>query len=86
MPDEYVLIEKTGGGKEDYIRNATIAIKSCASTRQKAAELNENVIECMDAIVENDSICKCSLNADYNYPDTGRKKQRYQAVFDIVYY
>ena len=86
MPSEYVLIEKTGGGKEEYIKNATIVIQSYAPTRQVAAELNEKVIECLEAIIELDDICRCSLNTDYNYPDVGRKKQRYQAVFDIVYY
>lgn len=86
MPSEYVLIEKTGGGKEEYIKNATIVIQSYAQKRQVAAELNEKVIDCMDAIIELDDICRCSLNTDYNYPDVERKKQRYQAVFDIVYY
>ena len=86
MPSEYVLIEKTGGGKEEYIRSATIAIQSYAPTRQGAAELNEKVIDCLEAIIELDDICRCSLNTDYKYTDVGRKKQRYQAVFDIVYY
>ena len=40
----------------------------------------------MEKIIELDDISKCELNSDYNYTDTNRKKYRYQAVFDIVYF
>lgn len=86
MPDEYVLIEKTGGGKTNYISRATIAIRSHAKSLYRAMQVNEDVKAAMEEIVMLDEISRCSLNSDYNYTDTTRKKYRYQAVFDIVHY
>lgn len=83
---EYVLIEKTGGGGTSYIKRATLAIQSYAATRYKAAAINEEVKNAMENIVGLNEISKCTLNTDYDYTDTTRKKYRYQAVFDIVHY
>ena len=83
---EYVLIEKTGSGKAEHIESATLAIQSYSTSLLKAAMLNEHVKEAMEKIIELDNVCKCELNSDYNYTDTARKKYRYQAVFDVVYY
>ena len=86
MPEEYVLIEKTGSSRENYIEKAVLAIQSYAESLQGAAELNERVKAAMERIIELPDISRCELNTDYNYTDTKRKKYRYQAVFDIVYY
>lgn len=86
MPEEYVLIEKTGSGGTDGVNHATIAIQSFSTSLFKTAKLNEKVIDIMRSCVKLDSVCKCELNSDYNYTDTQRKKYRYQAVFDITYY
>ncbi len=86
MPKEYVLIEKTGSSRENYIEKAVLAIQSYAESLQGAAELNERVKAAMERIIELPDISRCELNTDYNYTDTKRKKHRYQAVFDIVYY
>lgn len=86
MPEEYVLIEKTGGGEENHIERATVVVQSYASSMYRAAVINESVKEKMKQSIQVDDICKCSLNSDYNYTDASRKKYRYQAVFDIVHY
>lgn len=86
MPDEYVLVEKTGGGKTNHIRRATIAVQSYADSLYRAMQINEEVKEAMEDIVALDEISRCTLNSDYDYTDTARKKYRYQAVFDIVHY
>ena len=86
MPDEYVLVEKTGGGKTNHIRRATIAVQSYAVSLYRAMQINEEVKEAMEDIVALDEISRCTLNSDYDYTDTTRKKYRYQAVFDIVHY
>lgn len=83
---EYVLIEKTGSGSENYINRATFAIQSFSVSMYQAAALNEKVKKAMEKIADLDEICKCSLNSDYDYTDTTRKKYRYQAVFDLVHY
>lgn len=86
MPDEYVLVEKTGGGKTNHIRRATIAVQSYADSLYRTMQINEEVKEAMEDIVALDEISRCTLNSDYDYTDTTRKKYRYQAVFDIVHY
>lgn len=84
-PEQYVLIEKTGGSREDFINSATIAIQSYAESLYKAAQLNELVKDAMDHMAESTNIFKSSLNSDYNFTDTSTKKYRYQAVYDIYY-
>lgn len=86
MPDEYILIEKTGGGESNHIGRATIAIQSYAGSLYRAMQINEKVKEVMNDIAVLDKISRCTLNSDYNYTDTARRKYRYQAVFDIVHY
>lgn len=83
---EYILIEKTGSGEADHVKNATLAIQSFSTSLYETALLNERVKEAMEGIVELDDICRCDLNSDYNYTDTVKKRYRYQAVFDIVHY
>lgn len=83
---DFVLIEKTGGGEENYIKNSTLAIQSFSNSLYNTALLNEKVKEIMKQIVELDEVSKCSLNSDYNYTSPNTKEYRYQAVFDLVHY
>ena len=83
---EYVLIEKTGSGAENYVKRGTLAIQSFSASLHSTAMLNEKVKKAMEQIIELDDVCKCKLNSDYNYTDITRKKYRYQAVYDIVHY
>lgn len=82
----FVVVEKTGGGAENRLRKATVAIQNYADSLALAAALNETVIDRMDGIAALPGIASCRLNSDYNYTDTAKKRYRYQAVFDIVYY
>lgn len=85
-PDTFVTVEKTGGRRANRIDAATLAVQSWAPTIEQAAALNDRVKAAMEAIVQLDSISSCDLDTDYNYTDTTRKRCRYQAVFDVVYY
>ena len=82
----FIVIERTGGGEENHIRSATIAIQSYAETLYGAAQLNEQVLALMDDITLLPQISACDLNSDYNFTDTTKKIYRYQAVYDLVYY
>ena len=82
---EYIVIEKTGGGEEDLIRSATIAVQSYAETLYDAAELNESVVSAMMVLPDTGEVYGCDLNSDYNFTDTRSKRYRYQAVFEIYY-
>jgi microsomal dipeptidase-like Zn-dependent dipeptidase len=86
MPEEFLIVEKTGGRLSDRIKTATIAIQSYAGSMYRAAEINDAVIHAMDHLVEYDGVSRVQLNSDYNYTDTTTKQYRYQAVFDITHY
>ena len=90
---EYVLLRKTGSNRENYLNHATIAVQSYSDTLFGAMTLNESVktallgdgMSHVGIAGELNNISKCSLNSDYEYSDTTRKINRYQAVFDFIY-
>lgn len=86
MPEEFLIVEKTGGSVSDRIKSATIAIQSYAGSMYRAAEINEAVISAMDNLAELSEVSGVRLNSDYNFTDTTTKQYRYQAVFDIIHY
>lgn len=85
-PDQFVVIEKTGGGYANRLASATLAVQSYAATTLQAARLNQRVKAVMHRLPQLPQICAAKLNSDYNYPDTARKRPRYQAVYDLTYY
>lgn len=93
LPEEFVLVEKTGGGWDNHVQRATISIRSYAGTTRNAAVLNEDIKKLMlgdgdgyeSGITSVENISKCGLNSDYNATDTVNKRPRYQAVYDLVY-
>ena len=85
QPDSFVVIEKMGSSRENYIHYATFTLQSYAPSMYLAAELNEKVKIAMDNIIELDEISSSKLNTDYNYTDTEKKQYRYQAVYDLIY-
>lgn len=84
-PEKYVLLEKTGGTSENYIKSATLALQSYAGSLFDAATLNEEVKAAMDNIIILKEVMSSELNTDYNFTDTTRKEYRYQAVYDLFY-
>lgn len=86
VPNSYVLFEKTGSSKSNYLPASTFAFQSYAPSMYEAAMLNEEVKEAVEGMIVLDEISKISLNSDYNYTDTTTKEYRYQAVFDINHY
>lgn len=84
-PDEFVLIQKTGSGEENFIKNASFAVQSYSDSLYNAAVLNEKVISTMKDIIMLEDVSRSELNSDYEYTDTTTKHYRYQAIFDLVY-
>lgn len=92
IPNECIVIEKTGSSRIGNINKAAIAIQSYSSSLFETARLNENVKETMlgdgtncYGIIELDDITMCELNTDGNRPDLTNKRDRYQALFELVY-
>ena len=84
--DAFLVVQKTGGGVVNRLRNATIAVQSYAPTLAEAAQLNEAVITVMGNIIELAGITAVRLNSDYEFSKTSTKQPRYQALFEIYYY
>lgn len=82
----FVVLEKTGSSRQNYIRRATLAVQSYAPTLLLAAQLDDRMIEAMLALPKLDRVAACRLERDYNFTDTETKKYRYQAVFAVTYY
>lgn len=85
VPTKYVVIQRTGGRKENGLCSSTIAVQSIASTLYEAAQLNESVKTAMDSVTEVQDVFDCQLNSDYNFTNTTTKERRYQAVFNVYY-
>lgn len=85
-PATFVIVERVGGGIENHVRTASIAIQSYAPSMYEAAQLHESVLDAMDGIIALDEIAWVSLNSEYNYTDEETKRPRYQALYDIEYY
>lgn len=85
-PKSYVVIEKTGSSRTNWITESTFALQSIAETMEEASELNEKVKEAMDGITTLPDISRSALNSDYNFTDTTTKHYRYQAVYDLVHF
>lgn len=83
VPESYVLIQKTGSGRDNRVDRATFALQAIAPSLYEAAILNESVKAAMDTMDE--GIFGADLNSDYEYTNQQTKQYRYQAVYDIYY-
>ena len=82
----YIIVEKTGNSRNNFIDTATVTIQSYAESMFEAAMLNERVKQAMNEMTMLSSVSKTALNSDYNFTDTVKKEYRYQAVYDITFY
>lgn len=86
VPENYIIIDKTGARSANGITQATIAIQSISSeSLLKAAQINEMVVVAMRNIASVENIFGAHLQTDYNFTNTATKQFRYQAVYDITY-
>lgn len=85
-PECFVVLDKTEGSREEHIDSAMFLVQSYGPSKLATAMLNEAAKKAMLRLEELPRIAECSLNSDYPFPDTKRKRHRYQAVFDITHY
>ena len=85
-PERFFLLEKTGGSFADGIAHDTFALQSYGGSLFNSASMNLVGISAMMDAVSLDAVADVKLNSDYNFTDTTRKLDRYQAVFDITHY
>ena len=85
IPATYVLIQRTGGGNDNGIKSAVLAVQSIAPSLYQAAALNEEVKAALENVEPLDGAFACDLNSDYEFTNQSTKQHRYQAVFDVYY-
>lgn len=85
-PEYFVILDRTDGSRENYIDSSTFVIQSYGPSKLAAALLNAKAKEAMESIIELDRIAACVFAGDYPFPDTKRKRHRYQAVYNITHY
>lgn len=85
-PSDFVLIDKIGSGERDHLPSSTFAFQSYSDSKYGAIVLNDKVKLAVKNSVQLTEVSGVQLNSDYNFPDLARKKQRYQAVYDINHY
>ena len=97
IPSEYILIEKTGSSRDNFITTSTITIQCISDSAQGRSMLQAMVLndEVKDALlgdslsyglVEEDDIVSVELNSDYNFTNTETSEYRYQAVYVVTHY
>lgn len=85
-PGAFVVVEKTGSGRANHIKQANIAVQSYGASLLEAAQLDDKVVEVMQDFAHLRGIGSCKLLRDYNFTDTDTRRYRYQAVFAVTYY
>lgn len=80
----FIVLDRIGNTKTNYITSYTIAVQSYGSTALSAATLNESVIEAMESLLEDGRFSRIHLNNGNMFTDTTRKLNRYQSTFEIV--
>ena len=84
-PDEFVTVERTGGGTSDMVDHPTMAIQTWAPTEARAEEMS---IEIRNALMTQSRPCgitKVSVDSGpYPYWDEDTRCPRYQIVLDCT--
>ena len=91
-PGAFVVLEQTGSDEARGITTTTLAVQSYGPDARDhdgtldAARLNQAVKAAMADADTLPQVVSCRLVTDYRFPDTTRKRPRYQAVFYISHY
>ena len=85
-PKRLYVLERTGGRRENQICYAIFALQSYGGSLYDTAAMDLAGVDAMLGAVSLDQVSDVRLNSDYNFTDTTRKRERYQAVFDVVHY
>ncbi len=85
-PGTFVVLKKSGNGRENLLDAATLVADSYAPSMLEAAKLNERVKTALDELTDLEGVSSSRRGVDYPLFDTQNKKYRYQAVQNITHY
>ncbi len=87
LPEKLIRIERLSAQYPcPGMSTVRIAVQSYAQTLYGAALLNEIIKAAMEDFDTLADISAAKLLNDHPFPDTGTKRYRWQAVYDITYY
>lgn len=82
----FVVLKLSGQGRENHLEAANLIADSYAESLLEAMKLNTQVKSVLDSLDTLDEISGIHLAADYPLTDTGNKRYRYQAVYEVHHY
>lgn len=86
-PDEFYIVELIGGPKVNHINKSTIAVKSHAKSRARAADLAYDVDNALlYGLIELNTVSGVYRNSVANFTDLATKGYRYQGVYVVNHY
>lgn len=85
-PEEYIIIQRTGGTVTDVLLKSTVAIQCYSKKSKYRACVMSNALCSALIRMQESGVSGCVLNSTYEYPSTNTKEYRYQSVFEITHY
>lgn len=84
-PDEFVTVERTGGGTADMVDHPTVAIQTWAQTEARAEEMALSIRNALMTQSRPRGVTKVNVNSGpYPFWDESTGRPRYQAVYDCT--
>lgn len=85
-PDEFLVVEQTGGGRPDRVRLLPSVDVDCwAKTRARASELSDEVAAAALAMADElPNVFRATVTTQYNNPDPDSGQPRYTVGIDIT--
>ena len=84
MPDEFVTVERTGGGDRDKVDRPTLAVQAWAQGRKAAAELADAVRCDLESLTGTLGLGAVRVASIYNWPDPETRRARYQLTVEAT--
>ena len=81
-----VIVSRLGGGTENRIRRARLAVQSYGTTLYDAAARNEAAIQALATLTNDSAVSACRIETSYIFSDEARKRPRYQSIVHVTYY
>lgn len=83
-PEQFITVERTGGGRDNVIIDRpTVAIQCWSTSRASAADLAYVVDDALPEFTQEPGINKARRTTIYNFPDE-KGNPRYQLVCELV--
>ncbi|MBO7701981.1 MAG: hypothetical protein J6S36_03620 [Eggerthellaceae bacterium] len=84
-PDEFVTVERTGGGTSDMVDHPTMAVQTWAPTEARAEEMAIEIRNKLMCQSRPRGITKVNVNSGpYPFWDEDTRCPRYQVIYDCT--